>query len=123
MAKKSAKSAKKPAKVKIHRIKANTKTKLKTKTEPKKTEQPTILVKSKKSKTKKGIISKIFRPFKLFFNYIQESWRELKKVKWPTRKETWSLVLAVILYSLIFVAMVLLLDKLFDLLFKLMLGK
>lgn len=34
--------------------------------------------------------------------YFRNSWRELKKVTWPSRKESWQLVLAVILFTAIF---------------------
>jgi preprotein translocase SecE subunit len=36
-------------------------------------------------------------------NYLQESFLELKKVKWLTREETINLTLEVIIFSLIFV--------------------
>ena len=34
--------------------------------------------------------------------YFRESWVELRKVVWPTRRESWKLVLAVILFTLVF---------------------
>jgi len=36
-------------------------------------------------------------------NYLKESFLELKKVKWLTKKETTDLTLEVIIFSLIFV--------------------
>ncbi len=43
------------------------------------------------------ILSKI-----LLINYFRESWRELKLVAWPNKKETIKLTFAVIVFALIF---------------------
>lgn len=56
-------------------------------------------------------------------NYFKGAWQELKLVRWPTRKATWGLTLAVILFSLFFVVVVLLLDGGFNYLFELIIGK
>lgn len=37
-----------------------------------------------------------------FGKYFSESWAEIKKVTWPSRKESLKLTLAVILFTLIF---------------------
>ncbi len=37
------------------------------------------------------------RSFGSFFTFLVESWKELKKVKWPTRKELVSYTLVVVL--------------------------
>jgi preprotein translocase SecE subunit len=50
--------------------------------------------------------------------YFKGSWIELRQVRWPDRKATWSLTLAVILFSGFFVILILLLDEAFNLLFK-----
>jgi preprotein translocase SecE subunit len=50
--------------------------------------------------------------------YFKGSWIELRQVRWPDRKATWSLTLAVILFSGFFVALILFLDEAFNLLFK-----
>jgi preprotein translocase SecE subunit len=49
--------------------------------------------------------------------YFKGAWVELKQVRWPTRKATWGLTIAVILFSAFFVGVILLLDALFQWLF------
>ena len=51
--------------------------------------------------------------------YFSGAWYELKQVRWPTRKATWGLTLAVILFSIFFVVIILLLDALFKFVFEL----
>ena len=60
----------------------------------------------------------ITTPIRAFFRYLAESWQELKQVRWPNRKMTWKLVFAVILYTVIFAALIMVLDALFTLLFN-----
>lgn len=60
----------------------------------------------------------ITTPIRAFFRYLAESWQELKQVRWPNRKMTWKLVFAVILYTVIFAAIIMVLDALFTLLFN-----
>ena len=50
--------------------------------------------------------------------YFKGSYQELRQVKWPTRKATWGLTFAVILFTLFFVVVILALDYGFDQLFK-----
>lgn len=67
----------------------------------------------------------IFKPFKIFVilgRYFKDSWVELKMVRWPDRKATWGLTVAVIIFSGFFVVLIVLLDFGFDQLFKLLLG-
>lgn len=52
-----------------------------------------------------------------FIGYFVGAWVELRQVRWPTRKATWGLTIAVILFSAFFVAVILLLDALFKYLF------
>jgi preprotein translocase SecE subunit len=51
-------------------------------------------------------------------NYFINSWRELKLVTWPSRRETWRLTAAVFVFALIFGALVAGVDKVLDILFK-----
>ncbi len=74
----------------------------------------------KKSEKKPFIL---IRPFVYLFRYIRNSWRELRQVRWPNRKATWKMVLAVIVYTLLFVVIITLLDVFFSWLFNLILGK
>lgn len=50
--------------------------------------------------------------------YFAGAWYELRQVRWPDRKATWGLTLAVILFSLFFAALILGLDFVFQALFK-----
>lgn len=54
--------------------------------------------------------------------YFKGAWYELRQVRWPTRRATWGLTLAVLLFSAFFVFLILLLDLLFKYLFGLILG-
>jgi preprotein translocase subunit SecE len=59
------------------------------------------------------------KPFLVIGRYLKGSWQELKQVRWPNRKSTWSMMLAVLIFSGFFVALIKLLDIGFDELFKL----
>lgn len=50
--------------------------------------------------------------------YFEGAWRELRQVRWPDRRASWSLTLAVILFSLFFAGIILGLDYLFNELFR-----
>jgi preprotein translocase SecE subunit len=52
--------------------------------------------------------------------YFKGAWIELKQVRWPTRKATWGLTIAVILFSIFFIVVILLLDAFFKFIFELM---
>ncbi len=77
----------------------------------------------KKAKVKKPSAKGIARPFVAIGGYFKGAWVELKQVRWPNRRATWSLTAAVLLYSAFFVVLVLLLDGGFKLLFDVILGK
>ena len=53
--------------------------------------------------------------------YFRGAWQELRLVRWPTRRATWGLTAAVIIFSAFFVVLILLLDLLFKYLFELIL--
>lgn len=76
----------------------------------------------KKNSDKKFSFKKILTPFSAAARYISGSWAELKQVRWPDRKSTWGLTLAVIMYSGFFVGLIVLLDigftELFNLIIK-----
>lgn len=54
--------------------------------------------------------------------YFKGAWYELRQVRWPNRRATWSLTAAVIGFTAVFVILILLLDALFKYLFQLLLG-
>ena len=125
---------------KITRIKASdSSSKKEEKSEPTITRKKVVVKDKKSEKTKRDSIKKaekqigkskstekkpfiLFRPFVALFKYLRNSWMELRQVRWPNRKATWKMVLAVLVYCLIFVVIISLLDLFFGWLFKLILG-
>ena len=75
----------------------------------------------KKAGEKKPFI--LIRPFVYLGRYLRDSWRELRQVRWPNNKATWKMVLAVLIYTAIFMVVIFLLDLFFSWLFNLILGK
>lgn len=61
-------------------------------------------------KTKKSNSDKV--------GYFKGSWQELQQVRWPDRKASWTLTLAVIIFSLFFAGVILGLDYIFETLFR-----
>ena len=126
---------------KITRIKANDGPQKKEETDKPAITRKKVVVKDKKSekakrKDKKAAEKKVtankktekkpfilFRPFVYLGRYIRDSWRELRQVRWPNRKATWKMVLAVLIYTAIFVIFISLLDLFFTWLFNLILTK
>ena len=72
-----------------------------------------------KEDSKKTFI--LFRPFVELGRYLGDSWREIRKIRWPNRKATWKMVLAVLVYTALFVLIISLLDLFFTWLFNLIL--
>lgn len=54
--------------------------------------------------------------------YFVGAWRELRQVRWPNRRATWGLTLAVILFSAVLATLIILLDLGFNELSKRILG-
>ncbi len=50
--------------------------------------------------------------------YFRNSWKELRQVTWPNRRETWQLTMAVMIFAIIFGVMIALVDYGLDKLFK-----
>ena len=59
------------------------------------------------------------RFFQHIGRYFKGAWVELKQVRWPTRKATWGLTIAVLIFSAFFVGLIVLLDLGFNSLFEL----
>ena len=74
---------------------------------------------AKKAEGKKPFI--LFRPFVAFGRYLRDSWREIRQVRWPNRKATWKMVLAVLVYTALFIILITLLDLFFRWFFGLIL--
>ena len=69
------------------------------------------------------MLGKLLRPVKrvlawLAPKYLINSWREVRQVIWPSRRETWRLTLAVFIFATIFGALVAGVDKGLDEIFK-----
>lgn len=64
----------------------------------------------------------LIRPIVYLWRYIRDSWAELRQVRWPNRKTTWKMVLAVLVYTALFMIIIALLDLFFSWLFGLILG-
>jgi preprotein translocase SecE subunit len=60
----------------------------------------------------------LFIPFIALGRYIRDSFRELRQVRWPNRKETWKLVISVIVYVFLISGFIMLLDMLFNFIFS-----
>lgn len=74
----------------------------------------------KPGNTKKPFI--LIRPFVYFGRYVRDSWREIRQVRWPSRKATWKLFFAIVVYTLLFVGIIMLLDAIFTWLFETVIG-
>lgn len=62
------------------------------------------------------------KAFRSIGGYFKGAWFELRQVRWPNRKATWSLTLAVILFSLFFVLLIVLLDTFFKFIFEIIIA-
>ena len=89
--------------------------------EQKKTEKAEKKAKKKAENGGKKVFI-LFRPFVALGRYLRDSWRELRQVRWPNRKATWKMVLAVLVYTALFMVIILLLDLFFRFIFGLLLG-
>lgn len=92
----------------------------KAKREKVKAAEKKVSVEPKKKDEKKPFF--LFAPFVYLWRYVRDAWMELRQVRWPNRKTTWKMVLAVIVYSALFMAVISLLDLFFSWLFGLILG-
>lgn len=64
-------------------------------------------------KGKLGKVTRFFVP-----KYFRNSWRELKEVTWPDRKQTIKLTFAVIMFATVFGLVIALIDFLLDKVFR-----
>ncbi len=114
------------AKPKITKIKASEPKKTKKTTKPatvaKKTEKAKKVAEPKKTVASEKKVFVLFRPFVAFFQYLKSAFKEIRQVRWPNRKATWKMVLAVLVYTALFVVIISLLDLFFTWLFNIILG-
>lgn len=104
------------AKTRVTRIRAS-----ETKTAKTDTTAPSKASTAAKASRKKPSLGKIVRPFVLMGGYFKGAWQELREVRWPNRRATWSMTGALLGFTAFFVALILLLDALFKYIFELIL--
>ena len=88
------------------------------KTKKSKSSSKQIVAAKKPSKKAQTHANKKRGPLAAFFGYFKGAWQELKLVRWPTRRATWGLTIAVLLFSAFFVVFILLIDAGFKYLFE-----
>jgi preprotein translocase SecE subunit len=91
-------------------------------TKTKETKSAPVTTKTKASKSAFGKLTVLGTPFVALGRYFKGAWYELKQVRWPNRRATWSLTAAVIAFTAAFTILILLLDALFKYVFQLILG-
>lgn len=96
---------------------------------PKKAPKPTTA--KTKAVTAKKVTKKTTTPvettekknvFARIGGYFKGAWVELRQVRWPNRKATWALTIAVLVFSLGFMGLILLLDVFFKWVFELIIA-
>jgi preprotein translocase subunit SecE len=87
---------------------------------------PSKAVKARKTTSPKAVVSEDTTTKKNVFArigaYFKGAWFELRQVRWPNRKATWALTVAVILFSFFFVGLIILLDTFFKWIFELIIA-
>ena len=84
--------------------------------------KPAKQAKAKKERTESSDSGTRKNAFKRIGTYFKGAWAELRQVRWPDRKSTWTMTLALLAFTAFFVVVILFLDFLFSELFKLILG-
>ncbi|HMS93164.1 MAG TPA: preprotein translocase subunit SecE [Candidatus Saccharibacteria bacterium] len=79
-------------------------------------------VTKKAETTPKKTVEKKQGFFKAIGEYFKGSWAELRQVRWPNRRTTWSLTFAVLVFTAFFVLLITVLDYVFQLVFEQILG-
>jgi preprotein translocase SecE subunit len=102
------------AETKVTRIKASDDAPSKKESKPVKA-APKVAKAPKEKKQSKN-------PLRSIGGYFKGAWQELKLVRWPTRRATWGLTLAVLLFTVFIGVIIVLLDLLFNYLFELAIG-
>ena len=77
--------------------------------------KPSKAVKNVDKKRRKLPIPKFLRAIG---GYFKGAWQELRQVRWPNRRATWGLTLAVILFTLFWVGVIIGLDAIYDYVFN-----
>lgn len=88
---------------------------------PTKKSETTRQVKAPKVSTPAAEAPLILRPFIAIGRYFKGAWQELREVRWPTRRATWGLTVAVLIFTALFMVIILSLDAGYQSLFELIL--
>jgi preprotein translocase subunit SecE len=82
--------------------------------------KPKLTRVASKSKSDKTLTrsKRSYGPLGRIGGYFKGAWQELRQVHWPTRKSTWGLTLAVLMFSAFFVVFITLLDAGFKFVFE-----
>jgi len=86
-----------------------------------KVEKTVVKAVKKEKVVRERNVPAVLRPFAALGGYFVGAWRELREVRWPTRKATWSLTIAVLGFSAFFTILILLLDAGYKSLFEIIL--
>ncbi len=105
--------AKNEEKTKVTRITASDQTSGGPKAERKPKARPRVMTASTMAKGRRS-----FGPLGKIGGYFKGAWAELRQVHWPTRRATWGLTSAVLLFSAFFVVFITLLDAGFKYVFE-----
>ncbi len=89
---------------------------------PKKSAKAVSSAKTSKAVKATKTVKKNKNVFAAIGAYFKGAWVELRQVRWPNRRATWALTLAVIIFSLFFLGFIVLLDLLFKSLFELVIA-
>lgn len=82
-------------------------------------QEPRKITKPAVTKDKVGSENKSTgNPIKSLGGYFKGAWYELMQVRWPDRSATWSMTLAVLLFTAIFIVIIILLDSGFKWIFE-----
>lgn len=79
-------------------------------------------VTAQKKRSRKNPLRFLVRIFGGIGGYFKGAWSELRQVRWPNRRATWSMTGALLGFTAFFVVFILLIDALFEYLFKVLLG-
>ena len=71
------------------------------------------------AKKEKKLSNIILSPIFAIGRYFKGSWVELKQVRWPNRRSTWGMTAAVLLFTGMFLVLIVSLDAIFNWLFNL----
>lgn len=74
----------------------------------------TVTTKVKVAEKKKRKTPAILKPFAAAGRYFKGSWQELRQVRWPNRRATWALTIAVLIFTGFFTLLIVALDAGFE---------